>query len=111
MKQNLSLLIVAFILIFGCTTKNSPVKRVEYGILQNPSAEITEGTTVKGWTFDEKESGAIHFYDNVAHQGIRSLFISADRFTTGRWSTKVLLKPWSRYRFTGWIKTENLVTN
>ena len=90
--------------------KQSSNQGIEYGVIQNPSAEITDGSVVKGWTFDARARNAIHFYDNVAQEGTKSLFINADRFSTGRWTSKVLLKPWSKYRFTGWIKTENLVS-
>jgi len=110
MKKVLLILPVAVILISGCTTKNTPNPGVEYGIIKNPSAEITEGSVVKGWSFDASASGVIHFYDNVARHGTKSLFINADRFAIGQWTSKVILKPWSKYRFTGWIKTENLVS-
>ena len=110
MKTKLLFAAIATILIAGCTLRNTCKKGVEYGKIENPSAEITEGSIVKGWNFDETAGNPVHFYDNVAQQGTKSLFINADRFSTGRWSTKVLLKPWSKYRFTGWIKTENLVS-
>jgi alpha-N-arabinofuranosidase len=110
MKKVLLILPVAAILISGCTTKNTPNPGVEYGIIKNPSAEITEGSVVKGWSFDASASGVIHFYDNVARHGTKSLFIKANRFAIGQWTSKVILKPWSKYRFTGWIKTENLVS-
>jgi alpha-N-arabinofuranosidase len=110
MKKNSLILSVVFILFYGCTNKNTTSSGVETGIIQNPSAEITESSVVKGWTFDARARNVIHFYDNVAQSGKKSLFINADRYASGRWSTKVLLKPWSKYRFTGWIKTESLVS-
>ena len=110
MKKLSFIISVAIILSYGCTSKQSSSPEPGYGIIQNPSAEITDGSVVKGWTFDPRSRNATHFYDNVAQEGTKSLFIKADRFSTGRWTSKVLLKPWSKYRFTGWIKTENLVT-
>jgi alpha-N-arabinofuranosidase len=111
MKKILIFILFAPLFLDGCNTTNDTGKGVEYGVIQNPSAEITDGSVVKGWTYDARARNVIHFYDNVAHEGTKSLFIKADRFGTGRWSTKVLLKPWSRYRFTGWIKTENLISD
>jgi alpha-L-arabinofuranosidase len=111
MKKLFTLLSVAAMLIPGCTTKKSSDPGIEYGKIQNPSAEITDGSVVAGWTYDARARNAIHFYDNVAQQGTKSLFINAERFAMGRWYTKVLLKPWSKYRFTGWIKTDNLVSS
>ena len=55
MKKNLIILTIAAILISGCTTKNANNQGVEYGIIQNPSVEITEGSVVRGWSFDENE--------------------------------------------------------
>ncbi len=101
---------MAALLIAGCTSKQSSQGGRETGVIQNPSAEITDGSVVAGWTSDARARGAVHFYDNVAQEGTKSLFIQADRLASGRWSTKVLLKPWSKYRFTGWIKTENITT-
>ncbi len=110
MKKILFIISFVSILFYGCTTKNSSDQSVEFGIIPNPSAEITDGSVVQGWTFDARARNVIHFYDNVAHHGTKSLFVKADRFAAGRWSAKVLLKPYSKYRFTGWIKTENLVS-
>lgn len=109
MKTLLKLFFSSAIIFAGCTSNNLSKDNRDYGTIQNPSAEMTDGSVVKGWTSDSRARYAVHFYDNVAHSGTKSLFIQADRFTNGRWSSKVLLKPWSKYRFTGWIKTENLV--
>jgi alpha-L-arabinofuranosidase len=98
--------LMAVLALSSCKTKDQSGT----GIIQNPSAELTDGSTVQGWTPDVRPRNAVLFYDNVAHSGTKSLFINADRYASGRWSTKVLLKPWSRYRFTGWVKTENIVT-
>jgi alpha-N-arabinofuranosidase len=111
MIKNLFYLAFTALVINGCKATTDTNKGVEYGIIQNPSAEITDGSVVKGWTYDPRARNVIHFYDNIAQEGTKSLFIKADRFAAGRWSTKVLLKPWSKYRFTGWIKTENLISN
>jgi alpha-N-arabinofuranosidase len=111
MRNVLSFISVAFLVLSGCKSKNDAGPGIAYGVIQNPSAEVTDGSVVQGWTFDARARNVIHFYDNIAHQGTKSLFIKADRFASGRWSSKVLLKPYSKYRFTGWIKTENLVSS
>lgn len=100
-------LLLAALALAGCNTTGDTGKT---GIIKNPSAEMAEGSVVDGWTPDPRARYATHFYDNIAHEGKNSLFIKSDRSTTGRWTTKVLLKPYSKYRFTGWIKTENIVT-
>ena len=110
MKKLLTLFAVLSVLCNGCTNKNASNQSVKFGVIQNPSAEITDGSVVPGWTFDARARNVIHFYDNVSHHGTKSLFIDAGRMASGRWSSKVLLKPWSMYRFTGWIKTEEIVS-
>jgi len=104
------LLIASALILAGCTVKESTEGGNKYGVIENPSAELTDGSVIKGWTSDPRARSAVHFYDNVARSGTKSLFIQADRFANGRWSSKVLLKPWSKYRFTGWIKTENIIS-
>jgi alpha-N-arabinofuranosidase len=111
--SNMKKLIVPIVLILvGCNgnIKQDQGKKPVTGVIENPSAEITDGSEVKGWSSDSRARSTIHFYDNVAQSGTKSLFIESGRFTNGRWSSKVLLEPWSRYRFTGWIKTENIVS-
>ncbi|MCU0361724.1 MAG: hypothetical protein MUE32_00050 [Bacteroidales bacterium] len=108
-KRFFPLIIIS--LLAACTSKPGNDAGVQTGIIQNPSAETVDGSVVKGWTFDQRARNVIHFYDNVAHDGTKSLFIKADRPAAGRWSTKVLLKPWSKYRFSGWIRTESIVSS
>lgn len=105
--SKLIVFISAAILFLGCNPQGRDAGK---NLVTNPSAEITDGSVVNGWTADMRARNTIHFYDNVAHSGAKSLFIKADRSANGRWSTKVVLKPWSKYRFTGWIKTENVVS-
>jgi|WetSurMetagenome_2_1015567.scaffolds.fasta_scaffold06307_2 alpha-L-arabinofuranosidase len=109
MKKSIFALIVAAIIIPGCSDKKGSAP-VDSGIIQNPSAEITEGSVVKGWSSDASSNRVILFYDNVARQGTKSFFIDADKYAAGQWTTKVNLKPWSKYRFSGWIKTEKIIS-
>jgi alpha-N-arabinofuranosidase len=107
MKKIVLFAVAAMLLMCGCKSGKQSSGDV---IIQNPSAEITDGSVVQGWTSEARARYATHFYDNIAHSGSRSLFIDAGRLSSGRWSTKVLLKPWSKYHFSGWVKTENLVS-
>lgn len=101
------LITLSLTILVSCQQKvNDP----GWGIMVNPSAELVESSVVKGWESDRGPRSAIHFYDNVAHHGTKSLTIHSEQMAQGRWYTKVLLKPWSTYRFTGWIKTDNLQT-
>ncbi len=80
----------------------------EHNLISNPSAEEYEGSVVTGWNSETHSPDAVLFYDNLAHQGKRSLVIYSGKPAEGRWMTRVQLKPWSKYRFSGWVRTENL---
>jgi alpha-N-arabinofuranosidase len=111
MRTIVKVITLSIVLLQACGGKDQPRTGVEYGKIVNPSAEDVESSVVKGWTADNRNRDAILFYDTeTAHHGTKSLMIRSGREAYGRWSTKVNLKPWSKYRFTGWIKTENIET-
>ncbi len=111
MKVVIKVLTVAAIFFQSCSGGMQPWTGGNYGEIINPSAEEVESSVVKGWTADNRNRDAILFYDTeTAHHGTKSLMIRSGREAYGRWSTKVNLRPWSTYRFTGWIRTENIET-
>ncbi|MCK5820980.1 MAG: hypothetical protein KAH17_03795, partial [Bacteroidales bacterium] len=64
---------------------------------------------VNDWIADKENHVGIHMFDHIAQHGGKSITIYSKQPKSGRWHTKVNVKPWSVYKFTGWIKTENLV--
>jgi alpha-L-arabinofuranosidase len=104
MKLIFSLFFLLFF-IYSCQVQDKPGE----SLITNPSVEEHDLNVIKGWTAESYPRSAIAFYDNIAHEGKRSLYIRSDRPAGGRWFTKILLKPWSKYHFTGWVKTEGLV--
>ncbi len=111
MRTTIWLLIPLIVLIQSCSGGKKVDDPAGYGKILNPSAEIVQSSVVMGWTADNRGRDAILFYDQeAAHEGTKSLVIYSGREAYGNWSTKVNLKPWSKYRFTGWIKTEDIET-
>jgi alpha-N-arabinofuranosidase len=98
------------IVLFFCSCSRN-CNQISQDIILNASAEESLSDFVKGWTAEAWSKDFIATYDYIGHEGKRSLLLYADRPAAGRWMTKVNLKPWSKYRFTGWIKTENLVVS
>ena len=49
-------------------------------------------------------------YGNIGHTGGKSAMISSEEGADAGWSATVPLEPFARYRFSGWIKTENVVS-
>lgn len=99
-------LFFALTLMFSC---KGPQGVNEQGGIPNPSFEVADLAVVRDWTAETRGRDAVLYYDYISHSGTRSLSIHSDKPATGRWFTKVLFKPWSKYKFTGWVKTENLV--
>jgi len=75
----------------------------------NPSFEAAEGDTPKGWTPKTWQPKADFALDStVAHSGKNSVRISSAEGADASWATVIPVKPYSQYRLSGWIKTENL---
>ncbi|MFZ5942187.1 MAG: alpha-L-arabinofuranosidase C-terminal domain-containing protein [Bacteroidota bacterium] len=89
-------------------TGSSGSKEAKNESIPNGSVEYVESSRVLNWTPAYGANNALHFYSPEAHDGARSLLITSDVPARGIWSCKVPVKPWSKYRFHGWIRTENL---
>ncbi len=105
------LIIAISFFITACKNKKEeqqPLSGHNWGEIPNSSAEIVQSSEVPGWTPNRDQQAAIHFYSSESVDGTKSLIIQSDKPAYGVWSTKVNVKPWSKYKFTGWIKTEDI---
>jgi alpha-N-arabinofuranosidase len=110
--KKLIFLALAALFIASCSSdENQPLTGSRWGELRNGSAEDVTSSEVLFWTPESRRGGAILFYDFDAREGDKSLTIYSDRPSYGRWYNRVNLKPWSKYRFTGWVKTDNLISD
>ncbi len=100
-------LLALTVLLSSC---EGPWSKGPVNLIPNPSVEEGSGSTVTGWNTETRSGGMIAFYDFIAHDGERSLMLHSTRPAGGRWMTRIALRPWSEYRFTGWVKTEDLHT-
>lgn len=99
-------LLTAFLLFYSCSGDKK-----QRSIIPNPSVEEWSGSAVTGWNAETRGGGMTAFYDFEAQQGERSLLLHSDHPATGRWMTKVELRPWSEYKFTGWVRSEGVQVN
>lgn len=61
------------------------------------------------WVSDSWTSGAAFIWDNTqSYQGNRSIKISLTTPNDARWIQAVTVQPYTDYRLSGWIKTENV---
>ena len=76
----------------------------------NGSFEELEGDNPKGWLQRSWQRGGAAFaVDPAGHSGGRSVMISSDKGADASWLTAVPVKPYSRYKLSGWVKTQDLV--
>jgi len=77
--------------------------------IQNPSFETVDGTTPAGWRAARFSGPAAEAaIDGVAHTGQHSARITAREAADFAWTTVVAVRPYSKYRLSAWIKTENV---
>jgi alpha-N-arabinofuranosidase len=76
----------------------------------NPSFEDMDGANPKGWvTRSWQQPDAAFAVESAGHTGARSVSISSEKGADASWLADVPIRPYSRYKLSGWIKTENLV--
>ena len=82
----------------------------------NGSFEEMDGENPKGWTHRSWQRGsdakfAVGPFDSgpAARSGDRCVMISSETGADASWVATVPIRPYSRYKLSGWIKTENLV--
>ncbi|MBE6335014.1 MAG: alpha-L-arabinofuranosidase [Bacteroidales bacterium] len=91
----------------ACQSEVQPKTGSNWGQVPNGSAEQVVSDKVLDWTYGTGES-VRHIHDNQAKDGTKSLLMYSATPADGSWANKVNLKPWSKYKFTAWIKTQDL---
>lgn len=107
--KNMKRILFLFLIIILIGSCNGTKVLLNSTGIPNPSFEKADLSVIESWTAEARGRDAILFYDYLSHEGRKSLTIHSDKPSNGRWFTKVKFKPWSKYRFTGYVKTENLV--
>ncbi len=78
-------------------------------LIPNPSFEEMDGGQPKGWRARTWQPKAVFEVDStVAHSGRNSAKISSTEGADASWEIIVPVKPFSKYRLSGWIKTSDL---
>jgi alpha-N-arabinofuranosidase len=78
--------------------------------IANGSFEEMDGPAPKGWTSRSWQRGgdAVFAVESTGHSGARSISVSSEKGADASWLAVVPIRPYSRYRLSGWVKTENL---
>ena len=79
--------------------------------IANGSFEGMDGENPKGWLPRswQRGGGAEFTVETSGRTGGRSAAISSNKGADASWLTAVPVKPYSRYKLSGWIKTQDLV--
>jgi alpha-L-arabinofuranosidase len=108
-----SILGLAAILVFAAANA-LPVSGAQSGddrnVVPNPSFEDMNGAVPAGWQIPRYRGGAELTVDAVAHSGKQSIRISSAKGSGASWTAVVPVKPFSKYRLSGWIKTADVTT-
>ncbi len=95
----------------GCTSEPPRAADEFAGKLEfiaNPSFEDGAGDKVAGWEPRTFRGEPAFKVEPSGRTGTRSVAISSAKGADAAWSAVVPIKPFSRYRLSGWIRTENL---
>ena len=97
----------SLILVLICSAVLSAAASGQNTIV-NSSFEQAEGRNPTGWR-PQRWGGSGEFtYASIGRTGNRSVMISSTAGADIGWSQVVNVRPFSRYKLTGWIKTENV---
>ena len=77
-------------------------------LIANPSFEEADGNNPAGWRTEAWGGRGDFTYASIGRTGNRSVMISSDAGADVGWSQDVSVRPFCRYKLTGWIKTEDL---
>jgi len=92
----------------GSPGDQPPVASPGTGAIVNGSFEEMDGKLPRGWKTAQWQRSASFAIDPTGHTGRASARISSTEGGDASWTTVVELRPYAKYRLSGWIKTENL---
>ncbi|MFA6309458.1 MAG: hypothetical protein WC677_06930 [Clostridia bacterium] len=109
MKKRILFLTIAFTLVFG----SSVFANVKLNI-QNPGFEDVKSGKISFWTthaWDETAGITVFSIDkNIFHSGKNSMTITSNKTNDARYEQTIKVDSDSYYKFSCWIKTENVGT-
>jgi alpha-N-arabinofuranosidase len=106
-------IVLGLILIFTACRSEAPKIEDEFAgrtqFIINPSFEDLTGDKPTGWEPRTWAPEAVFKADPAGRTGSHSVMIASEKGADASWITTVPIRPFSRYRLSGWVRTENLV--
>ncbi len=107
LKTRMAILLGIFLVIAGTAFGQA---KAGGNILPNASFEEIEGGGPKGWRSANWQARADFALDeDIARSGRRSLRIASTGGADASWQGMAPVRPFAKYRLSGWIRTQNLV--
>ncbi|MDD4789806.1 MAG: hypothetical protein PHO07_21775, partial [Pirellulales bacterium] len=100
-----SLLLLAAVLVARLPAAEGPREK---NLLANGSFEQAAGDEPTAWKTHTWQGSGLFEHAAAGRTGQRSVMISSQSGGDLSWLIRVAVEPFSRYRLSGWIKTENL---
>jgi len=97
-----------FMLSPGLLQAGSQEKAAPANPVPNPSFEDVKEDNPIGWTRETWQPKAEFGLDEAAHTGRKCVRISSKEGADASWAALVPVRPFARYRLSGWIKTKDL---
>jgi alpha-N-arabinofuranosidase len=83
-----------------------PAAAAQPGVVVNGSFEEIDGKLPRGWRVSSRAQ--VFSVDTVAHTGKASVKVSSADGADAWWFAAVPVKPYAKYRLSGWIRTEKV---
>jgi hypothetical protein len=77
-------------------------------VIANGSFEDLDGANPRGWKTATFRRAASFAVGEAGHTGRRSVQVVSLEGADAAWTTVALVRPYAKYRLSGWIKTENV---
>ena len=110
-----SLVVLLSMAAVGARMRHAPAAPAQTAqgpaLVTNGSFEEMDGAVPRGWKSASFQRGAQFSVGTVAHTGTKSAQISSATGADAAWTTVVRVRPYSKYRLTGWIRTERVEGN
>ncbi|MBM4018856.1 MAG: alpha-N-arabinofuranosidase [Planctomycetes bacterium] len=85
-----------------------PAAQAPVNALGNPSFEQEARGQPRGWRTEKWGGEPAYEFASSGRTGKRSVCVSSEKGADGAWAATAPVEPWSTYRLSGWIKTENV---
>ncbi len=99
---------VGFGVAIRASARQAPAPTPQVGSLLNGSFEEVAGVAPVGWKATVWLKDAELTVDSGGHTGTHSARIASTTGADAAWTAVVLVRPYARYRLSGWIKTEGV---